>query len=221
MNNKKEILQELIDISPNLLKVKEDLKGELYDVPENYFETLEINILEKTILHDATLIEDVPEHYFDELEGVIFAKIEENEPISKTIKMTAHDSKIYETFGVFAKIAAIFLISFIAIKGFYHKDSLEKVTATNVLEDQISQQDVLSYIEENLSEFEDDDLLALNNMPIETTKDDYTTPKEETKSLEINDYASPGEEVTNEDIMQYLEENIDDIALEDINSEIF
>lgn len=216
------ILQELTEISPVVANLKATIKGDIYRVPEDYFETLEINILEKTILHNDSLNQEVPDGYFEGLEAAIFAKIEAATP--NRVKKDDRDTKIYRMFGMFSKIAAVFLISFIAIKGLYFDEHPQHETSAQIMEDQISQQDVMSYIEENLHEFEDEDLLALNNIEstIPTEKKIMTSTTENAeKSLEINDYANPGEEVTEEDIQQYLEENIHDISLEDINTEIF
>lgn len=225
MEIRNDILQELADVSPVMKTIREQINADIYEIPEDYFETLEINILEKTILNDRSFKEkDIPDGYFDTLESNIFAKIEESEADNKAVKMKHNDDKVYKFFSAFSKVAAVLLISFIAIKGFNFNQSKEnKTTTAHIIEDQISKDDVMSYIEENLHDFEDDDLLALNNIETNSNPkvESLTTKTEEKKSTDINDYANPGEEITNEDILQYLHENIEDLSIDEINAEIF
>ena len=103
MENSKEILNELIDISPSLAKME---KVNVFSVPEGYFLGLDEKIATTVFLQQdkKTAFRKVPEGYFDSLSSQILSKIKKEEDSAdeeiKSISPALHYLKEENVFDV-------------------------------------------------------------------------------------------------------------------------
>ena len=196
-----DILEELKTLSPTLFKLKE--KGSHpFRVPAGYFATMKSDVF--TYI-DSGLAEElgkstkpsfqVPENYFEELSGDVMRKIEAIEVVEGGKVIDLQESRMREPIPIrrwtlMAASVALFILlgvfaaRFISIGGIDPMD----MTAFN----EITNEEALEYLGNNSDALDDEDLLAL----VSLDNQGFT--------LDIADELE-------DELNQYLEENIDDL----------
>jgi hypothetical protein len=97
MENRKDILNELVVISPTIAALE---KVNVFTVPQGYFECLSADILmgietENGSIKTPSLAGDVPAGYFDSLAGSILAKIKTQQSADADTEMRALSPMLY------------------------------------------------------------------------------------------------------------------------------
>jgi len=197
MKPDKNILNELQEISPLLYKMRQE-SGNPFSVPTGYFDTLKSDVFR---VIDTGIADDigkasfkVPENYFEQLTTNIMDRIETEEVVETesggvVIDLQTHrrrESFSVRRMSVMAASVAIFLLLGVFTARFFLQDSVVNTEMA------ISQDDAIEYIEDNYSEFESEDLLAL----VDLTDEDIALDVPDDLGYELE---------------QYLEEYIDEI----------
>ena len=79
MEKRKEILNELEELSPILFKIKAEGTDKNIVVPNGYFDSVENQFLDRRMQVENEIDIDIPTDYFDNIESAVFAKIKERE----------------------------------------------------------------------------------------------------------------------------------------------
>jgi hypothetical protein len=205
MEKRKEILNELEELSPILFKLKTEGADKNIEVPKGYFESIVDQFLERQLQLENLITSDIPKDYFDNVESAVFAKIKTMEqdedplpPKKKIIDISSGRERVRLSFlPLLTKIAIAATLFFFFIKGTDYFKSNQIEEDIDYLAS-ISKAEALNYIAENTHEFETEQLVGIEF-------------KEEIKNVE---------EITSEELNSYLYENINQLNEEDF-SEIF
>lgn len=205
MEKRKEILNELEELSPILFKLKTEGADKNIEVPKGYFESIVDQFLERQLQLENLITSDIPKDYFDNVESAVFAKIKTMEqdedpltPKKKIIDISSGRERVRLSFlPLLTKIAIAATLFFFFIKGTDYFKSNQIEEDIDYLAS-ISKAEALNYIAENTHEFETEQLVGIEF-------------KEEIKNVE---------EITSEELNSYLFENINQLNEEDF-SEIF
>lgn len=205
MEKRKEILNELEELSPILFKIKAEGTDKNIVVPNGYFDSVENQFFERRMQVENEIDIDIPTDYFDNIESAVFAKIKEREieeesitPKRKIINISRGRERVRLSFlPLLTKIAIAATLFFFFIKGTDYFKSNQSIEEIDYLAS-ISKTEALNYIAANTHEFETEQLVGI----------EFT---EEIKNVE---------EITSEELNSYLYENINELNEEDF-SEIF
>ena len=198
MNQDKDILVELSELSPVLLKMKEEGR-QPFRIPNAYFESLKIDVFNYI---DSGLSESadrssfkVPDNYFESLTGNIMDAIEVDEA-TETIASEArvvdlHVARRREAIPIrqwttMAAAVALFILMGVLAARFIVGEDIDQSRMA------LTQDDVYEYLENNMMSLDNDDLFAMVDF------------SEEDISFDVVDDLE-------EELHQYLEDNIDDL----------
>lgn len=203
MSNKTDILNELKELSPFLLQLKE--KEKPLSVPAHYFETLADHFFAETATGLLTTIQKektaVPPAYFETFADQMMSKIkteEEETGNGKILELPKQPNKVYLLFSRVAFAAAIVGAVFLV------KEVLRPSLPINNCEDGIAcltQEEIYQYMNANSHEFD----LQQVQEAVEPVLE-----KEETK-IEMNE----------KEMEQYIKENNNIIEAEEASTDIF
>jgi hypothetical protein len=205
MNNKTDILNELKELSPFLLQLKETEKP-LY-IPVHYFETFTDTIVAEIKAETGllgTLKKETfaaPPAYFDTFADHIITKIKAEEAAVEKGKITALPKQQNKVFLLFTRVA---LAASVIGALFFIKNILEPGLPVNNCEDGIAcltQEEIYNYMNANSHDFEVQDVQEAVESVLE---------KQETK-IDMNE----------KEIEQYIKENNNIIEAEDAATDIF
>lgn len=205
MNNRADILNELKELSPFLLQVKETEKP--LSVPANYFEDFsDTTITEiktkpgflETLQKEKTA---VPPAYFDTFADNIIAKIKAEEALVEKGKIKALPKQQNKVFQLFTRVAfaasvigAIFFIKHIQNTDLPVNNCADGIAC-------LTQEEIYNYMNANSHEFEIQDV------------QEAVEPVLENQEIKI--------EMNEKEIEQYIKENNNIIEAEDASADIF
>ncbi|MFN8295491.1 MAG: hypothetical protein U0T69_04810 [Chitinophagales bacterium] len=205
MSNKTDILNELKEISPLLLQIKENEKPLV--IPADYFLQLADNLMLE-IKSESDLLAsikkektEVPENYFDTFGDTIISKIKEQETIierGKIIELPKQEHKIFTLFKRVA-LAASIVVAVIFVKQVQQPDLPVNDCGNGIA--CLTQDEIYQYMNANAQDFEVQQIQEAVKPALE---------KQETK-IEMNE----------KEIEKYIQENNNIIEAEDASTDIF
>lgn len=205
MSNKTDILNELKEISPLLLQIKENEKSLV--IPPDYFLQLADNLLgeiksESDLLASIKKVKTaVPENYFDTFGDTIISKIKAQETIIERGKIIELPKQEHKIFTLFKRVA---LAASIVGAVIFVKQVQQPGLPANDCEDGIAcltQDEIYQYMNANAQDFEVQQIQEAVKPALE---------KQETK-IEMNE----------KEIERYIQENNNIIEAEDASTDIF
>jgi hypothetical protein len=205
MNNNTDILNELKEISPILLHLKEN--EQLLIIPIGYFEQLADNCMAEINTTSGLLASvkkeniKVPANYFDTFGDTIVAKIKEQEHTissGKIIELPAQETKVFQLIKKVAFAAAVVGAVFLV------KEVQQPAVLENNCEDGIAcltQEEIYQYMNANSHEFDVQQIQETVEPTLDTITVDYTIEKQ--------------------DATQYIEENKLILEFDESSTDIF
>lgn len=206
MKTDQNIVKELEELSPTLHKLKLEARNP-FRVPDGYFGSLK----DQVFRHIHTGLADdagkdsfkIPENYFDQLTADIMEQVEVEEGKSKTGKVIdlqgnrRREKMNVRRWTVMAASVALFLMLGIAAVNIFNTDS-----GSQWADDfPVSEEETLEYLEEHWDTYETEDLIALVDI----------------SDADVIPAMGSGFE---DELEEYLNENIDDLEDYLLNAEI-
>ncbi|MCC6516287.1 MAG: hypothetical protein IT275_08000 [Chitinophagales bacterium] len=209
MSSQQDILNELKEIAPLLLKAKENERPLI--IPANYFQDFADSCMSEMKISTSILSAikkdeiEVPETYFNTFSDTIMAKIKQEEtPVSNAQPIATKTNKNTFVLTLFQRVAlaasiigAVFVVKKINIPIAPAQDCADGIAC-------LTREEIYQYMNANANAF---DLQQIEKAVAPSIEQQKTTQ-------EIQD-------ITEKDIDQYLEQNNNIIATEDLATDIF
>ena len=176
---------------------------------ENFYEELMAKIAEKESGLDAfqkTTKPDVPTGFFENFAENITQQTSEQEPIEQ-----ANPTKIFtlRVVGIVSAAAACLLVMFLLAPPTTDDQMADELRGVPPKEEAISDEDLLAYVDEN-------DIIDFILEEEISVEDAESTIEETTTETETEEAVDQLDDLDEEDILYYLEDDLDDINLDDL-----
>jgi hypothetical protein len=167
MENRNDLLNELKNISPLLAERK---KENLFSVPENYFSTVEVNVMEKIYaesvsseLQNSSLKNiakqnafDVPYGYFERLPNELLQKTSRRKSLNVFESVTEWFAYSFRPVYFFAA-APVVAVLILAVMILFKPTEVIEINSPMA---QVSNDEIRSYLSENISSFDESLIIA-------------------------------------------------------------